>query len=280
MQARADLELRHAVVLKADDVKKIWKILDEAVGQVSATAACTDHITRPFANINDLAEYENPRARQIASLEFSARSSDWQQEVYLRLRELPNTITLRVYGPEPFVSHLKDALADVLDGLRPWYSPIARIIPTYLVSYVLLSVGVISYSMPMPSWKIHFERPADFIYLAIILLFIAGVFLAVFVKGLDKLDKLWKRLFPLATFAIGQGQERHRVDEWIRTGVLIGPVLIGLVIRNILSMLWSLITHGSLIVRAVYENQHSASCRWLRASLGAPGCTGALGRGA
>jgi hypothetical protein len=55
----------------------------------------------------------------------------------------------------------------------------------------------------------------------------------------------WRALSPvqrvdvqhLATFTIGQGQERYRVNEWIRAGVLIGPVLIGIVIRHILSTL-------------------------------------------
>jgi hypothetical protein len=230
----------HAFVLKAEQVNNIWKALADAVGQVEATASCVDHMNRPFTSAEALIAYPNARARQITRLEFWAQSEDRRQHAYLSLTGTYGMMTFRAQGCEPTVSRLKDQLADILDGMRPWYSSIARLdiatIMSGIVLFALLMWNLTSIGR-LRAWATIEDVPFWLVLLSVMLSIGAMALVAVGIWGLYKLHR---RFFPMGTFAIGQGEERYRVAEWIRAGILMGPLLVGIGLRSLLSMLWSL----------------------------------------
>ncbi len=63
MTAAGRFEEKHAFVLSARAAARIWRVLEENVGPVKAEAWCADGIQRSFAALEELTDYENPRAR-------------------------------------------------------------------------------------------------------------------------------------------------------------------------------------------------------------------------
>jgi hypothetical protein len=249
LQARAELDLQHAFVLTATQVKKVWQTLKDATGEVHATASCADHLERTSTSAEDVMDYENPRARQILRLEFSARSPDFHREVYLQFGRSLHPITLRVTGCEPFVSRVKETLADILDGMRPWYSRLALLDITRALA-ILMLVLALGYS-PVTCSKLISDisegGPSMFARIPWWGGVLMGIVLVIGVAGYLMLDWglnwLQTRFFPVATFAIGQGEERYRVAEWVRGGVLVSGVLFTIAIGLGISTLGSLIAN-------------------------------------
>jgi hypothetical protein len=232
LQARVERELRHAFVLTADQVRKIWKILQEAMGNVRATASCADDVERPFSSVEKLVAYENPRIRQIVRLEFVAWSQDDHQMVYLLFRTSFVSITLRVHGREADAICLRDNIADILDGTRPWYSNIAGVDSHAIVAALGLFVGLVSFLRPA-------GRTIVLTGLYEITLLVAILITAVVILSLILnwgISRLCRWLTPMATFALGQGEERYHIDEQWRWVVLIGLVIstLGSVIATVL----------------------------------------------
>jgi len=226
LQARAELDFPHAFVLTATQTKKVWQMLEDAVGAVRATASCADHLERTFTSAENLVDYENPRARQILRLEFSARSSDYQREAYLGFGGSFRPITVRVTGCEPLVSRVKDTLADIVAGMRPWYSAIARL-DIYRTMALLSLIWTVIYS-PI-GWislinDVREGRRPGLTEIARWRVIIISVLIVLAMVGLLML--LWglcwlqQRFFPVVMFALGQGQARYDVDDKWRWGVL------------------------------------------------------------
>jgi hypothetical protein len=89
---------------------------------------------------------------------------------------------------------------------------------------------VASYLMPPPA------GPLWIVILAIMTILATLAVIYVILWGGSKFQK---RFFPVGTFAIGQGQERYRVDELWRWGALIGLGIstVGSIIAGVLLLL-------------------------------------------
>jgi hypothetical protein len=219
MQVMAEIDRRHAVVLNADDIEKIWSLLQSVNGEVTAEILCGDNIKRSFTELKDLANYETSRSRQILELYFSARSSDYKKSASLRFGSSSFSVSFRAEGPELDILRFKDNIADVTDGLRPWYSIVTRINFYFALVALLLFCSIILRAMVQEG-----KQGATFIQaltaaLIAILVFACSVGLA---WGLTKLRE---RFFPIVTFAIGQGKHRNEFDEKIRWCVIVGFIV-------------------------------------------------------
>lgn len=222
MEARAEHQCKSGFVLKAAVLSKMWNELQENVGQVKATVSCADKIERTFSNLEELTAYENSRIRQIQSLEFAAHSADRSEVVYLQFKNSIPSITLRAEGKEPNVSRIKDNLVETIDGVRAWYSSIARV---GFLFFLLILMGFLYFScivIFLMSGEPERHTTATTFSRALLTATAVIAFLLCLVLLAWVLNKLRSRFFPVATFAIGQGETRYCLDEKIRWVVLVG----------------------------------------------------------
>ena len=221
MEAKTEIEYKQAYILTPAAISKIWVLLQNVVGSVKATAICEDKIERQFTNLEELTNYENSRLRGINKLDISAKSSDLNETAYINFRSSLPSISLRAEGAEPNITSLKDTFTEIADGMRAWYSPITRI-DLFLVVVI---VGWFAF-MILNSMSGHSRSSTGMTFhRALVIAFIvAGIFIGL---GLTiwGLIKAHRRFFPVATFAVGQGETRHEIDEKYRWAVIVGFVI-------------------------------------------------------
>ncbi len=222
MQAKVDLDIKHAFVMRADQINRIWAFLQGAIGPVRATASCADHIERAFTSPNELNAYENARARAIRGLLFTAWIADHDRSAYLNLRgDSFRSVSLKIEGPEIIVSRLRDDLLELFDGMKPWYSRITRLDFFYVVMGVLAFMMIVVAGMAGGTKS---ERSLSFVQAVRVAAELVGV-LAGLAGLVWLLNRLRERFFPVAAFAIGQGLDRFQFDEKIRWVVIVGFVV-------------------------------------------------------
>lgn len=220
MTVSARFEEKHAFVLSPRDAARLWGLLEETCGSANAEASCADGIQRTFATIDQLTGYENPRARAITSLTFSARDPEFARRASVTLgARYSSSIEVSIDGPEEVVVPAKNALGEVFDGIKPWYSPISRIDFFYFVSAVVFfAFTVLNLVVGGGSGE---SQPVE-VGRAIL---VAGAVVAAF-AGLAALiwilNRLRARFFPVAVFALGQGQSRYELDDKVRWVVIVG----------------------------------------------------------
>ncbi len=224
MKAHFRTTRKHAFIVRRDDLDKIWKLLENRIGAVDASAECSDDMVREFGDLKQLVSYDNPLTKKILKLSIQSRSGDWEKSADVSFSDdawIGSHIDIHVKAPEQIGSEIKDKISDILDGTNPWYSVLTRI----PISNVIFCVFLFAYlSMLIYSSNKLNETPKGnsieeifFTLGANILLF--GV-LALFSWATGK---LWSRLFPVAFFPLGQEAHRYKVKEKIRW-VIIGVV--------------------------------------------------------
>lgn len=206
-------------MLRAADAASIWAVLSDYVGPVGVTARCADDIEREFDSVDALTGYDNPLPRAIRSLSFRARSKDRETSASLRLGGgLSSTIDLDIEGPEPSVLNIRDRLSEVFGEIRPWYSPMSRVDFFFVVGAIFFFFVLVLTAM---SGGAKSEKTLSFFQAlrsaTVVLGFLAGIGLVIWC-----LNRLRDRFFPVATFALGRGQERYEFDEKIRWVVIVG----------------------------------------------------------
>lgn len=221
MAVTFDFEIKSAFVLRRDSVSRVWRTL-ESIGAVSATAHCADNARRGFESLSQLLAFDNARAKQIRSLQFSARSEDGKRHanVAFRGRFASNPIAVTLSAPEDGeILQKSEELKDTIDGTRTWYSLISRVdmgagfIACLVVLWFVLDIAV--GDPPDPRVGVGLGRA---VFLTVQLMGFFGVI------GLFGwvLWRLHARYFPRAFFALGQGAERYKDDEKMRWVVIIG----------------------------------------------------------
>ena len=114
----------------------------------------------------------------------------------------------------------KDKLEIIIDGLKPWYSPLCKLNFTFIVPISLAFTVLILKLIYLPTIEAVKDENANFniAFLVIFCAFIVGWII----------DKIKNCLFPQVTFAIGQGVDRYTVNEkirWIFISLLISAIL-------------------------------------------------------
>ena len=205
-----DIVRKSAFVLRSDAVNRVWAILESTIGSVSATASCADNARREFGSLSQLLAFDNAKAKEIRSLNFSATSKDFKRrgEVTFegRFVSTPISVTLSAQEDGEILQACED-LRDVIDGTRTWYSLISRVDVwiVFLASFgVLWFVGFIAFGEP--------TEPRRGVELGQAVLLAAPMFGVAGALGLFvwMLQRLHARYFPWAFFALGQGAERYK----------------------------------------------------------------------
>lgn len=223
MKGHINTERRHACVIHSSHIKKLWTLLEENVGTVSATAKCSDDGTREYDDLEKLTLYENPPAKQIVSLYVKSRSGDWEKSVDVRFSNNEfSGIDISIEAQEQLASEIRGRISDILDGTKPQYNYLALIHTSPLALAVLISIAVcISLIAAVHIW----ENFSEFEYVRKILLVAGGT-----VWILMGLGWLRRRLLPMCFFSLGQGEQRYR------RLVTTHKTLLGLLATSIISL--------------------------------------------
>ena len=225
MAVTFDLENKSAFVLRRDAVRRVWMILESAIGSVSATAHCADNARREFGSLSQLLAFDNAKAKEIRSLQFSATSKDFERRGDVtfggRFELTPISVTLSAQEDGEILQACEE-LRDSIDGTRAWYSFISRV--DVGIGF-LASVGVLWLVVNIalgdpPGPRRGVELGQAVLLAAQVLGFLGALGLFGWV-----LWRLHARYFPRAFFALGQGTERYQVDDNMRWVVIVGLVV-------------------------------------------------------
>lgn len=231
MNVTARHDQNHAFVLRPDDARRLWETLEKRVGAVQAKARCADSIQRTFSSIDELLKYDNSRARSIRRLSFTARSKNMDASAEVELGGYLDSLEASAQGDEEKVIALRNAFGDFFDGIRPWFSPIAKVDFFYILFGVFMLLMLVAQLMAGDA-----KRPMDFATAVKSTVFVVA-FLGSLVLLIWGLNRLRSRFFPMGTFALGQGESRFSVDENVRWVVLVG-FLVSTVSSLVVAFLW------------------------------------------
>lgn len=249
MKAHIRTERKHAFVVRQDDLQKIWRLLEDRIGVVNASAECSDDMVREFDNWEQLASYDNPPTKQIMELSIKTTSESWKNSVRFSYRPSDSpvsSIDFQVEMAEQVGAEIKDKIYDILDGTKPWYSALTRVdftglVPTILFMYLLLYIfyyiifNLYISNPPAGTLEASPKKGLEsyiFIFLLPILLVLGFIVYSI----TQKLNKLWSWLFPIGYFALGQGKHRYEIAEKIRWGVIIAFVVS--LAASVVGLLW------------------------------------------
>jgi hypothetical protein len=227
MEARTEFKLRHAFVLTPTSLAKIWSSLEEHAGKVGAIAHCSDNVEREFNTSDELVKYENPRMRQIERLVILSQSDDGNRTAYVRFgTSRYDPITVAAKGSEADVLKIKDALIEIVDGVRAWYSRMAMVdLPFVGGLLVGFSFSIAVFGTLLAPDDIRNARTQ----VPFPLLVISGVIAAMVIVGAvlswKVLCRVHARYFPVATFAFGQGEAQYDFLDKIRWVVIVGLIV-------------------------------------------------------
>ncbi|MFZ2725303.1 MAG: hypothetical protein WAX77_03530 [Methylococcaceae bacterium] len=214
MEVHTKLDIQQAFVVKEQDIIKIWKAFEDNSMKVSATIECSDELNRDFKDSESLIKYENPKRAYIKTLQIYA----WNKESYksssvsLGIRHYA-PINVSIYGDENTVTSTRTKIVDTVDGMKPWYSRIATLDFSFIISFVYLIILASLYlsgnHSNTASSSLSFNRA-----LITTIIIIAAIGSIIFLH--KKLIQFLSKIFPIATFAIGQGLNRHEYLDKIR----------------------------------------------------------------
>lgn len=226
VMAKRDDHLTRALVVAPDDLRRLNNIVKAMLGDVEYEISCSDHIKRDFADLDALLAYDNPPSRRIMAIRLS-RLHSFNKSFQLKLDTTPSNVFISINGDEETVSKLSEAVEDRLAAMKPWYSFLVRAdflvfgILLYFAAHLALLVaattGVFGPAADAPSQSTLRGTATGG-------LIVIGIIAAILVIG-GLLNSLRARLFPLAVFLVGQGDQRHRHLEMIRQSVVIGAAV-------------------------------------------------------
>ncbi len=235
MKAEFRTTRNHAFVVHQDDLRKIWKLLEDRIGPVYASVECSDDVVRKFGDWEQLASYDNPPAKKMFDLLIRARSEDWKKSADVSFSYSPSdsqrrSIHIQIEAAEQAGLEIKDKICDILDGTKPWYSALTRVdftgivfifLFSFLLTYTAGSLYMISNGLTWAS-EVSIKTGPEYYILYFFVLLLFGF--TVYSTG-QRLNKLWSLLFPVAYFAIGHGEHRYKILEKVHWGIIIASVV-------------------------------------------------------
>jgi len=205
--------LEQAFVLKSSHIESLWSYLHDVTdGVTSAETECADDAEREFDQSTLLTDYENPPKKKITGLTLQSSSRDVSISVRFRTRtHFP--VGVSVEAPDESAERIYQQLRDKIRGTRPWYGVLAE--QTFASFLVLLALGYLVFR--------YYLETEEYGELRALL---SGLGAALVVNELRK----WA--FPSGYFALGQGEQRHRVFEILRWTALslVGTGLVGVLV--------------------------------------------------
>jgi hypothetical protein len=224
--ATRNQHLTAPLVVQPHDLSLLNDALLLALREAEFLVECADGIDRDFHDIASLLAYDNPPSKRATGIVVKA-SRRLSNRFWLKLDSTPNNVFVSIEGDEQTVVALSELVDDRLASMRPWYGPLARtdfvmygLALMLMASFAILFVGSLGFFTGASTVSSQPSASATSAGYLIVFSVAAGV------MGLGSvLNRLRSRLFPLASFVIGHGAERHRRLEMWRQTVVIGSVV-------------------------------------------------------
>ncbi|AQQ01683.1 hypothetical protein B0W48_18965 [Pseudoalteromonas aliena] len=222
MESTFRVKNNHAFVVKESDIKKIWDKLESFDKSVTAIVEFTDSIERKVDSCETLIQFENSKKRQIKRIELMAIC---KEKINITRVELENdeyrTISIASSGDDETVTKIGDQIPEIIDGLKPWYSMIARLDLIWVCSLIIFLFGFfVSVMVPDSESK----DPLSFDQALRALSILGGVLFTGFF-AYKYVNCFKKTIFPIGCFALGQGKERYEMQEKIRWSVVVALII-------------------------------------------------------
>ena len=221
IQARWSLSRDDGIVCEAEDIRRLVTALTASVGSVSWEIECADGVSRSGSNIEELLAFDNPPDREIQRLIVRARSDDGRAIASVELGGKVASVSASIDGPSELVQQFRTALEPQLFGLRAWYTRVARldfisvVLFFFFVMWLTVTIG-----MALGILATNDEPGLPLRGQAVAYTMIAGAIGAGWL-----LNRLRERIFPVATFEMGQGKRRHELLEKVRWGVVVAFIV-------------------------------------------------------
>ncbi len=223
MQVHAEYNAKHAFVVTVDEIEKIWSTLSKSYEHIEAQTKCADGINRTFTCSDDLVSYTNPKRAEIKIIEivFSNRSSEHYDRGSVRIgKKFGETLSLSVHGEENHVTATNTSLRDLFNEIKPWFSGLA----TLDLSLVFMPLCVLLFSFLYLTTRGNEVKEVSSSSAVLAIVATLGLFATLFLSAWI-VGRLRNKIFPIATFAIGQGRVRNELIDKIRWAVVIGSAV-------------------------------------------------------
>jgi hypothetical protein len=218
--------LSQAFVLEPDNLKALCEKLGKFVDVVLLQIDCKDKFTRKFDNVSELLEYENTAKNEIETLRLIGVTTTTLPMFIAAVtfhQAQGRNVYLSIKGDGIKALEANRVIETSLEGMKPWYDFVARrdfsTILCFFGFIVLMSFVIRDAVRGEPSSLSFSTLTAP--QITVLLFFCAAVMFAtiVLVEGLNRLKK---KAFPMAVFAIGNGATRHKNKEVIRIAFIAG----------------------------------------------------------
>ena len=210
-----------AYVIRPRELLKLWKLMEDELGNVTSSAECSDGIERDFDSWEDLDCYDNSSRKQIKELSLWARSADFRKSASVHFyADKGSRVFVSIECPEREILHVKNSINDILAEMRHSIltlfsgKGLVAISSLYFVVSWATTVGLsyfLLYGSTFPfegqmlvssdSWKYSLAAAI-----------IGG--LAIVPVGV-LLHRVYRKLLPQMYFATGLGESRY--ESW-KTG--------------------------------------------------------------
>ena len=240
LRASAREDVGQALILEAATISRLWALIAQCGEVVVAEAKCADGLTRHFETLDALLSYENSRRQRILSIEFRSQSEPNQSWARISLESDRRNFSLEADN-DSLASAVRQGLIDLFDDARGWYSFTATHSPATGVFLVCLLFGSIAPTLFLgPQFLSRSKTTFTWIELILTAVYtIVLMALSLFIMWAS--ERLRRRYFPVLSFAIGQGLDRHRHEDKIRW------VIVGAIISVITGSVFFAIAHSGWI---------------------------------
>ena len=207
-------------ILDKERIKSLVNVLQSRVGEPSISAVCADEGTRSFESVEDLLQYENPKGRSILSLDFESTNHEEKVVAIIEFRSpykkilTASGVAITVSGEEDQATIVMKGIEEIVLGIQPWYSWLAKINEIFWIALYLIALY-------FPFNKLGLFSFSDLNVLDVISISAVAAWMTFGTRYVVRF------LFDPAVFMIGQEKSRYQTKEWIRK--IIVSVLITLI---------------------------------------------------
>ena len=227
MKSTFKLELKDGFVVTPESLKRICELFETRIGPVAISAECADDVTREFNGLSELKKYSNTKAKRILNLLVRASSSDYRKTGRINFIDewYFGGTKIEIEARDDVVERLRSEILDVVSSHRPWYNLVAK---TDVANLALcLSAGSIIvflcyaalFAPSKPTSVDMSPRQTAIGYLAMAVM----VGICVLLTSVAYLFK--RKLFPRASFLIGQEAAHYQIMEKWRWNAVLGFVV-------------------------------------------------------
>lgn len=223
MKTSVEFERKHAFVLGISHTKKMWDLSQNYIGNPKINVRCRNGLKREFDSWEQFLSFDNPPQKEILSLSLISHSKECEKLARVEFNNNSwRPISINAEGKEDTVVKFYEDISDVVDGIKPWYSKITNIDFFHFLWFLIVILNlIVTFGINKNS---HIKLNA-FLEMNAFQINLIGIAILVF-SGLlillsTMFNKLKLRFFPVGFFALGQGEQRYRIDEKVRWSIAI-----------------------------------------------------------